>query len=206
MNFIRRPRLILTATLLLLLSSCATLQQAADISSVKFSFDRVSSVRIAGIDLMNIDEINELNIFQIARATLAVSRENLPLDMTVHLKTENPLINQIATTLVSMDWTLMLDGRETISGTLNERITLPAGKAQTIPLRLSLNMVKFFNEKNALDMLDLALAFAGSGGSVPEGVALRIRPTIDTPFGLMRYREMLIQPSGRNARLNSEAD
>ena len=206
MNFIIRPRLILTATLLLLLSSCATLQQAADISSVKFSFDRVSSIRIAGIDLMNIHEINELNMFQIARATLAVSRENLPLDMTVHLKTENPLINQIATTLVSMDWTLMLDGRETISGTLNERITLPAGKAQTIPLKLSLNMVKFFNEKNALDMLDLALAFAGSGGSVPEGVALKIRPTIDTPLGLMRYREMLIQPADLNARLNSEAD
>jgi len=195
MKQLRQRTIYLGIGMLLLLSSCASLQQAMELSSVKFTFDRVSSVRVAGIDLMNLNSVNELNMFQMARATLALSRENLPLDMTVHVKTENPLINQVAATLVSMDWTLMLDGRETISGTLNEHVRLPAGEAQTIPLRLSLNMFKFFNEKNAVDMLDLALAIAGSKGSVPEGVALKIRPTIETPLGLMRYKEMLIQPS-----------
>jgi len=179
-----------------LLSACASLQQTINLSSVKFTFDHVSSVRVAGIDLMHVGSVEELNVFQVARATLALAREELPLDMTVHLKTENPVVNRIAATLVSMDWTLMLDGRETISGTLNERITLAAGETQTIPLRLRLNMFRFFNEKNALDMLDLALAFAGSDGSVPEGVALRIRPAVDTPLGMMRYKEMLIEPHG----------
>jgi len=197
MNHNHRLSVILSAILIVLLSSCATLQQGIDLSSVKFTFDRVSSVRVAGIDLMNIRSVEELNMFQIARATLALSREELPLDMTVHIKTENPQINRIAATMVSMDWTLMLDGRETISGILNERVRLPAGEAQTVPLRLRLNMFKFFNEKNALDMLDLALAFAGSKDSLPEGVALKIRPAIDTPLGVMRYREMLIAPSGR---------
>ena len=194
MRHIQRLALIFGATLLLLLSSCATLQQAMELSSVKFTFDRVSSARVAGIDLMNLRSVEQLDMFQMARATLALSRENLPLDLTVHVKTENPLVNQVAATLVSMDWTLMLDGRETISGTLNDRISLPAGEAQTIPLRLSLNMFKFFNEKNAVDLLDLALAFAGSKGSIPQGVALKVRPTIDTPLGLMRYKEMLIEP------------
>jgi len=194
MKQIRRLAVILGATVLLFLSSCATLQQAMELSSVKFTFDRVSSVKVAGIDLMNLHSIDQLNMFQVARATLAVSRENLPLDLTVHVKTENPLVNQVAATLVSMDWTLMLDGRETISGTLNDRISIPAGEAQTIPLRLSLNMFKFFNEKNAVDLLDLALAFAGSKDSIPQGVALKIRPTINTPLGLMRYKEMLIEP------------
>ncbi|HKI59785.1 MAG TPA: hypothetical protein VKA23_02015, partial [Mariprofundaceae bacterium] len=150
MKEIRRLAVMLGAAVLLLLSSCATLQQAMDFSSVKFTFDRVSSARVAGIDLMNLHSVEQLNMFQMARATLALSREDLPLDLTVHVKTENPLVNQIAATLVSMDWTLMLDGRETISGTLNDRITLPAGEAQTIPLRLSLNMFKFFNEKSAV--------------------------------------------------------
>lgn len=195
MRQFQRLATMLVTTLMLLLSSCASLQQAMDFSSVKFTFDRISSARVAGIDLMNLDSVEQLNMFQMARATLALSRENLPLDLTVHVKTENPLINHVAATLVSMDWTLMLDGRETISGTLNEHVTLAAGEVQTIPLRLSLNMFRFFNDKNAVDMLDLALAFAGSNGSVPEGVAMKIRPTIDTPLGLMRYKEMLIEPS-----------
>ncbi|MES0371792.1 MAG: hypothetical protein ABUK11_05885 [Mariprofundaceae bacterium] len=197
MKLIHRAFLIQAAAALLLLSSCATLQQGIDLTSVKFSLDRVSSVRVAGIDLMNIRSVNELNMFQMARAALALSREQLPLDMTVHLKTENPMINQVAATLVRMDWTLMLDGRETISGTLNEKIMLPAGEVQDIPLSLRLNMYEYFEEKSAVDMLDLALAFAGAGGSVPEGVALKIRPTIDTPFGPITYgKALLIEPHG----------
>ncbi|HKI62250.1 MAG TPA: hypothetical protein VKA31_08150, partial [Mariprofundaceae bacterium] len=185
----------LSMAAVLLLSSCATMQKAMELSSVKFTLDHVSSVRVAGIDLMHVRRVDDLNMFDVARATLAFSRQELPLDLTVHLKTENPLINQIAATLVSMDWTLMLDGRETISGTLNDRITLPAGEAQTIPLRLSLNMYKYFSdEKSATDMLDLALAFAGANGSIPKGVGLRIRPTVETPFGPMTYKPMLIEP------------
>jgi len=183
----------------LLLSSCATMQQAMQLSSVKFTLDHVSSVSVAGIDLMNIRRVEDLNMFQVARATLALSRQELPLDMTVHLKTENPLVNRIATTLVSMDWTLMLDGRETISGVLNDRITLPAGEAQTIPLTLRLNMYQYFNEKNATDMLDLALAFAGANGAIPKGVGLRIRPTVETPFGPMTYKPFLIEPHAHEA-------
>ena len=125
---------MLVMVAMLLLTSCATLQQIPGLSSAKFSFDRVSSVRVAGIDVMNVRSMEDLNMFQVARATVAVSQKKLPLDMTVHLKTENPLINQMATTLSSMDWTLMLDGRDTISGTLNDRVTLPAGVPQSIPL------------------------------------------------------------------------
>jgi len=187
---------IMVLLMLLLPVSCASLKDVMNLAEVKFSFDHVSSVRVGGIDVMNVRSVREINMAKVARATLMVTRGNLPLEMTVHVKTENPLINTVAATLVAMDWTLMLDGRKTISGTLNERVTLPAGQPQTIPLRFSLNMVEFFNEKNALDMLDLALAIAGENGKVPQGVALKIRPTIQTPLGVIRYRETTIKPAG----------
>jgi len=195
MNPLRRFLFISIMFIALLLSACATLQQSYDLSKVKFTLDRVSAVHIAGIDLMNITSLNELNMFQIGRATLAVSRESLPLDLTLHLKTENPLDNQVTATLTSLDWTLILDGRETISGTLAEDVTLTAGEVQDIPLHLSLNMFDFFNEKSAMDLLDLALAFAGEGGGIPKGVALKVRPTINTPFGPITYgKPFIIEP------------
>lgn len=185
-------------TLPLWLSSCATLQKSVvDLSSVKFSLDHVSEVRVAGINLMNIESLDELNMFQVARATLGASRERLPLDLTIHLKTENPAINQVSATLTKMDWTLILDGRETISGILTKSVKLPAGSAQNIPLKLSLNMYEFFNEKNMMDLLELGLAFVGEDGRIPQGVALKLRPTIDTPFGPITYGKPILIESHR---------
>jgi len=192
------PRI--TALLLALLATisltgCATLQQVSTLSKVKFSLDRVSDVQLAGIDLTHVDSPDQLNMFQLARATLALSREDLPLDLTVHLKSENPMANKVAATLTKLEWTLILDGRDTVSGLLDDKVELPAGNATDIPVHLSLNMFQFFDEKPALDMLDLALAIAGENGRMPRGVALRIRPTIDTIFGPITYgREILIEP------------
>lgn len=172
------------------------MQHISELSKLKFTLDRVSSVRVAGIDIMNITDARELNVYQISRITLAASRETLPLDLTLHLKSENPMINQVAATITRMDWTLVLDGRDTISGTLEEDITLPAGVAQEIPLRLSLNLFEFFNDKNAMDLLDLALAFAGEGGAIPKGIALKVRPTINTIIGPLTYSSpILIKPN-----------
>jgi len=180
---------------LLSFSGCATMTQHSDLSKVKFSLDHISDVSVAGINLMHIQSPEDLNMFQIARATLAVSRENLPLNLTLHLKSENPLANKVAAKLVRIDWTLVLDGRDTVSGTMHNNIKLNAGKVESIPLSLSLNMFEFFNEKSAMDMLDLALAFAGADGAIPQGVALKVRPTIDTIFGPITYgKGMLIEP------------
>jgi len=195
---------ILAMAATLFLSSCATMLPMKDLSKVKFSLDRVSAVQVAGIDLMNIDTLDELNMFQVARATMAVSRESLPLDLTLHLKSENPLANQVAASLTRMDWTLILDGRETVSGTLEKNIALAAGEAEDIPLHLSLNMFKFFNDKNAMDMIELALAFASEDGQLPQGVALKIRPTIDTVFGPITYGKSILIESPKKEPVQRE--
>jgi len=200
MHSLNRFPIILAMAATLFLSSCATMLPMKDLSKVKFSLDRVSAVQLAGIDLMSVHSVDELNMFQIARATMAVSRESLPLDLTLHLKSENPLANQVAARLLRMDWTLILDGRETVSGTMEKNIQLAAGESQDIPLNLSLNMFEFFNEKNAMDMLELALAFASEDGQLPQGVALKIRPTIDTIFGPITYgKDILIESRKKEA-------
>lgn len=179
----------------LLLGGCASLPSSMDLSQVRFTLQRVSDVHVAGIDVSRVASVDDLNMFQVARATLAVSRGQLPLDLTVHIQSENPLANHIAARLVRMDWTLVLDGRDTISGTFDRPVEIAAGSEQEIPLRLSLNLVEYFNEKSAADLLDLALAFAGEGGGIPHGLALRVRPTVDTPLGPIRYgKPILIEP------------
>jgi hypothetical protein len=84
-----------------------------------------------------------------------------------------------------MDWTLLLQERETLSGVFENEVLLAPGQPTDIPITISLNLVEFF-EGGAQDLLELALSIAGQGGA-PKDVALRAIPMVDTPLGPIRY-------------------
>ncbi|MFC1662197.1 hypothetical protein ACFL3S_12235 [Gemmatimonadota bacterium] len=166
-------------------SSCATLQQLAALRNVDFSLDRISNLRLAGIDLGRIGSYDEIGLADAGRLALAVTQSRLPLDFQLHLLAENPAENDTEARLLSMDWTLLLQDRETLSGVFEDEVLLPPGQPQDIPLTISLNLMDFF-EGSARDLVELALSLAGQGGA-PKEVALRATPMIDTPLGPIRY-------------------
>jgi hypothetical protein len=84
-----------------------------------------------------------------------------------------------------MDWTLFLEDRETISGTFDQDILLPAGQRTDVPIPIRLDLVDFFG-RNLSDLVDLALAVSGQGGQSKD-IKLMARPTIDTPIGPIQY-------------------
>jgi len=169
----------------LMTSSCATLQQMAALRKVDFSLDRVSDLRLAGIDVARVRSFDDLSFVDAGRLALAVTRGEMPLDFRLHLLAENPAENTTDARLVQMDWTLLLQNRETLSGFYDGDVLLPRGQPTDVPITISLNLVDFF-EGSAQDMLELALSLAGQGGS-PKEVALRATPVISTPLGPMRY-------------------
>jgi hypothetical protein len=180
--------LVRRASILLLLtafSGCATLQQMSALRNVDFSLDRLSRVRLAGIDLAQIRSWDDLGYADAARLALAVAQKSLPMDFQAHLLADNPEENDTEARLIRMDWTLLLQERETVSGVFEEEVVIPPGEPTDIPLTVSLNLVDFF-EGSAQDLVELALSIAGAGGA-PKDVALRATPVINTPLGPIRY-------------------
>ena len=170
---------------LLAISACATLQQIAALRNVDFSVDHISDVRLAGIDLGRISSFRDLGVVDAGRLALGVSQSRLPLDFQLHLMAENPAGNTTDARLIRMDWTLLLQDRETLSGVFDGDVLLRPGQPTDVPIFISLNLVDFF-EGSAQDLLELALSLAGQGEASME-VALRATPVIDTPLGPMRY-------------------
>lgn len=187
----RAPRLrrhlpVLTLVALTTLTTgCATLNQFAALQDVAFSLDGVSNVRLAGVDLDRVRSYEDLGFQDLARLVSAVSQKELPLDLTLHVGAENPRDNDTDARLTRMDWTLLLENRETLSGILEDEVLLRPGVPQDIPVSVSLNLVDFF-EGSAQDLFELGLSLAGQEGS-PKEVALRLAPTINTPVGPMTY-------------------
>jgi hypothetical protein len=194
---IRRRKGISIVTLLAVggAVSCATLGEIVALRRVDFAIDRLSGVRLAGIDVARIRSFDDLSVADAARLTRAVLEERLPLALTLHLDATNPADNANAR-LQRMDWTLLLRDRETVGGTFDESHAIPAGATTEIPLAIELDLTEFF-EGGARELLDVALSLVE--GTAPPDVALRATPILDTPRGPIRYPQpILIRWRGEN--------
>jgi hypothetical protein len=166
-------------------SSCATLQQVAALRRVDFSLDRVTGATLAGIRLEGKDSYSDLGTTDIARLVAAVALKNVPLSMTVHVEGENPAENSVTARLVQMDWTLFIDDIETVSGRLDREYQFLPGQPTDVPVLVELDLWDFFSGR-AEDLFGLALGATGARGGTMN-IALRARPTIQTPIGPIRY-------------------
>jgi len=179
-----RGRTLLTIGLAAL-AGCATLQQIVALRDVDFSVDRVSDLRLAGVDVSGVRSYSDLSVADAGRLALAISQGSLPTDFQLHLTARNPADNSVDARLVRMDWTLLLQDRETLSGVFADETLLPRGEATDVPISMSLNLVDFF-QGSARDLVNLALSLTGQGGA-PTEVALRATPTVETAIGPIRY-------------------
>ena len=164
---------------------CASLQQVLALRNVDFHIRGVSDVRLAGVDLSGVRGYEGLSLSDAARLAQAISARDLPMELSLRLVGDNPAENPTDARLLRMDWTLLLDERETVSGVFEEEVVMPAGASTEFPLTVDLDLIDFF-EGTAPDLLELALAIAGQGGETKE-VTVLATPTIDTALGPMRY-------------------
>ena len=62
-----------------------------------------------------------------------------------------------------MDWKLLVDNKQTISGVMDSEIIVPGtGQTATIPIKMTLNLMDFFNNLGYEGVVKLALALAES--------------------------------------------
>lgn len=181
----RTLRSVLALPALLLLAGCATLQQIAALEQVDFRLDRVAEIRLAGVDLARVRSYSDLSVQDVARLTLALSEDRLPLELDLLVAGENPPENDVQARLVRFDWTLLLEDRETVSGVFDQEVVFPPGEPTTFPVRIELDLLEFF-EGNARELANLALSLSGQGGE-PTRVALEAVPTVQTAIGPIRY-------------------
>jgi len=182
---VNRKWVIAALLTLLTAAGCATLQQLAALRQVDFSLLGARNARLAGVDLSRIRSYRDLSALDIARIGVAVARKDLPLEFQLDVRGENPTSNNVTATLVRLAWSLHLNNRETVSGTLDTTLAFPPGQPTTFPMRMQLNLIEFFDGP-AEGLVDLAASVAGLS-SDPTRIALRAVPTINTPLGRISY-------------------
>ncbi|MEO8451466.1 MAG: hypothetical protein ABI647_16855 [Gemmatimonadota bacterium] len=166
-------------------SGCATLQQFAALRQVDFRLASVGGGRLAGVDVSRVRSYSDLSGTDLGRLALAAARREMPLEFTVNIEGLNPAENKVTARMVRLQWVLLLQDKETISGVIDQPIAFPPGRPAIIPMTMQLDLFKFFSG-SARDLVNIALDAAGPGAQGTR-VSLRAVPTIDTPLGRISY-------------------
>jgi hypothetical protein len=170
--------------LLFSVAGCATLREVSNLRKVSFQIDRVSQAQLAGVRLADVQSYEDLSAKDVLRLGSALSRGEMPLSFRLHLQAANPSSNSVNARLTEMDWTLLLEEKETVSGHFDQEVVLPPGEPKNFSFQIKLDLVRFFND-NLKSLVNLASAV--SGDAPPQTIKLRVRPTVNTPFGPFSY-------------------
>ena len=175
-------KLIFIASFILslsIISGCDILDQArqvAMLSKCEFKLNSVDQLQLAGVNIQHINKLSDLNIIDAAKITTAAMGSRLPLNFTLNVEAKNP--NSAAAGMTKLDWILLIDDIEMVSGVNNQRVQIPAnGGTAILPLTIGIDLKQALKGRSADAIANFGLNLAGAGNK-PTRITLKARPTI----------------------------
>jgi hypothetical protein len=169
---------------------CAQINALGNLKKLQFQLGTVNNFRLNGVDLSRISSGGQIGPMDMARLGQALMMKTMPVEFTLNVLAKNPNAatagaagNQSTNLYLSrLDWRLLIDDRETINGTVNQRLAIPGnGQTTTIPVTMGLDLYKFFGGQGLNDLIGLALAIGGANGSSSR-LKLVAKVTVDAPI------------------------
>lgn len=171
---------------------CSVYETLTNVSRLKFKVGAVNGFQINGVSLSGKSKLADFNALDALKLTAAFAQGSLPASFVLNVEAKNPNdgtggYKKSDATIQNFKWRLFLDDKETISGELDQPLTVPGtGEVSTIPLKINLDLMKFFKDKGYENIVNLALALGGVQGSSSR-VTLYATPTVSSPFGNITY-------------------
>ncbi|MGA7305487.1 MAG: hypothetical protein WBW88_11465 [Rhodothermales bacterium] len=184
---ISRVKIVALVVALVAVTGCQTMKGLEGFLGLGFAIAGATDPSLAGVDISSIRSPEQMSTADMLRLGSALLRKEMNLDVILHVAANNPSGNTVDARVLGLDWVLLLDDRETISGVTKSDILIPPGTTGDIPVVVSVNLAEFF-DTGVTDLIDLALAVSDVSGS-PKRVKLKATPTIDTVLGPIRYPE-----------------
>ncbi|MBS4034440.1 MAG: hypothetical protein KGZ85_08255 [Ignavibacterium sp.] len=184
--------LSLIIVIALIAIQCSVYQTMVNISRLQFKLGDVNGFTVMSIPISNKTSISDFSALDVINITSAVSAGKFPVSFVLNVDAKNPNdgsggYNRTDATLKDFAWTLELDGKKTISGRLDNPVSVPGtGDITVIPLRIDIDLKEFFADRGYQSLINLALALGGAQGSSSK-VALYAKPTVSTVLGDISY-------------------
>lgn len=174
---------------MLTVSACDVLnqvQQMANLTKCEFRLNSVDQLRLAGVNIQQVSQLSDLSILDAAKiTTAALSGASLPLNFTLNVEAKNP--NPAVAGLNRLEWTLLIDDIEMVSGVNEDRVQIPAnGGTSILPLTIGVDLKQVLKGKSGDAIANFGLNLAGAGNK-PTRITLRAKPYISVGSQTISY-------------------
>ncbi len=165
--------------------SCRQIRELQSFAKCDFRLSTVENTTLAGVNVQQVRNIRDLNFAQAAKITQSYASGSLPLNLIVNLQVKNP--NASTAAMNSVDWIMLIDDKEIVDGTLNERIQIdPNGGVSTLPIKISADLRKILNSMPADQAVNMGLGLTGNGDK-PTRITLKVKPSIMVGQTIVKY-------------------
>ncbi len=165
-------------------------QQMATLAKCEFRLSSVDQLRLAGVNIQQVKQLSDLKVMDAAKiTTAAISGGSLPLNFTLNVEAKNP--NSAIAGLNRLEWTLLIDDIEMVSGVNDNRVQIPAnGGTAVIPLTIGVDLKQALKGKSADAIANFGLNLAGAGNK-PTRITLKAKPYISVGSQTIAYPGVL---------------
>ena len=173
--------------------SCSVYETIVNISRLQFKLGEVSGFTLNGVSLNGKTRIQDFSSLDILKISAAVARGTLPVSFILNVDARNPNdgtggFKKTNATIKDFPWRLFIDNKETISGDLASPVTVPGtGESINIPLRMNIDLVSFFKNKDYESLINLALNLSGNSQAGSSKLELYAKPAVTSVLGDISY-------------------
>jgi len=185
MNKIKNYSLQFVALWLLLplfIVGCSTKNDIEAFKEADYDLANVEAVNLNGVSLLNKRDVSDFSFSEASRLFSGISANNLAATSTLGLLVTLPEGSKDRTmTVQQLKWQLLVDGKQAVSGLVNEPVQLKDG-LNTITVS---SLVKLAENNGRVDinqLMEIASLLNEKGSNRPP-ISLQIKPTIVTSVG-----------------------
>ena len=175
--------------------NCSVFETMVNVSRLQFKLGKVEKINLGNIPIGNKSKLNDFPPVDLLKLSASFINGEMPVSFILNIQAKNPNDGtggyaKTDAQIKSFPFRLFIDNRETISGNIDNPVTVPGTGEIIIPVKINFDLIKFFKDKNYESLINLALNLGGSESS-SSTITAYAQPTITTPLGDVTYPEEL---------------
>lgn len=165
---------VLSLLLVGVFMGCKSVKEFKTLTQCEYKFDNLSHFNVAGVDFNGIQSIKDISLADVTALTSALLSKTLPISFNVNLQVSNP--NPSMASVSGLEWILVLDKKELISGHTEQPISVAANSSEKVALRATVKAEDLLNKQSLQSLMQLYLKL--SGKDTDSELVVKLKPTI----------------------------